>query len=82
VTAHENDLEVRWLVHTPVGPLVVKVGTRNGRYVATLVGPPDSLRDCGHAEGSTAYEAVSGLVERVSGTAVIPLPPRDRRRHQ
>ncbi|MBV9485924.1 MAG: hypothetical protein JO246_07685 [Frankiaceae bacterium] len=77
---HNPDLEVRWLVHTPAGPVVVKVQTRDRQYVATLVGSPGEFSDFGYVTADTAEQAVELVIDAIGATSVIPLPPHHRAR--
>jgi hypothetical protein len=66
-------LEVRWLVHTPHGPVLVSVQWRAGEYLATLIAPPPTLAQVGHLTRPTVEAALAAMAEAVGGTAVVPV---------
>jgi hypothetical protein len=67
------ELEVRWLVDTPAGPVVVRVQTHSGRFVASLDAPPPALRFVTWTTGHSADEALRRMIDEISGTGAIPL---------
>lgn len=65
----------QWLVHTADGPRLVEVQSRpDGTYVAIEIGGTALDQREARVTAESAEAALSLIVERLAGAAVIPLP--------